>query len=414
MSQIDHSERRQAGSWFFENLGLVWMLIYYLSLGLSFISVFSSGPETIAGWNLAAMFVLVAISAALFQLIYAPTFSGRPWPMPRTSAWVYFGSQLLVLAALATLGQSFIGLGFALMGQAFGALRPRYWAVPLVPLSLLIAWALGIFPDLMRGSWLGLIWLIMFVGLWLIVALLIVRLFQQRYQLLHVVDELRRAKAQLEAGAAQQEELAVLRERTRLAREMHESIGHALVSVNVKLEAAQRLYRVDASRGDSELEATRALVRETMGALRRSLADLRAPLPDHRDMPACLRQLAAQAGAAGPLEVAVSDGAAGDTPPPEVAEALLLIAREALANVERHASASRADLSLSNSQGVWRLRVADNGVGLHPADLERPGHFGIAGMRERAHALGGTLHVSSHPEGGTLVEAAIPVGRAGQ
>jgi signal transduction histidine kinase len=73
---------------------------------------------------------------------------------------------------------------------------------------------------------------------------------------------------------------------------MHDSLGHALVVVNVKLEAAQRLYAVDVPRGGSELEGIRALVRETMAELRRSLANLRAALPDHHDLSAALQRMA--------------------------------------------------------------------------------------------------------------------------
>jgi two-component system, NarL family, sensor histidine kinase UhpB len=182
------------------------------------------------------------------------------------------------------------------------------------------------------------------------------------------------------------------------------------VSVNVKLEAAQRLYRVAQDRGDAELEATRALVRETMGELRRSLADLRAPLPDHHDLPAALGRLAAEYSARGGLEVqlAAREGAPAQ---PELAETLFLIAREALSNVERHAGATHARLELARLEHGWLLRVADNGAGLRSGDLQRPGHFGVVGMRERASALGGTLRVEPRQGGGTVVEASLPTAR---
>lgn len=394
------------GDHFFERMGLFWAVIFYLSLGLSLAFALASPSANLRGWSMAATLALAAASVALFQGLCWPAIRRlESWPMARGAALAYFGGQLLILAALQTLGADFIGLGFALIGQSFGALRPRHWVLPLIPLLALMARPLG---WLDAGSdWLGLATLGLLIAIWLFVALLLSLLFHQRYRLLGLVGELRRAKDELEAAAVQQEELAVLRERTRLAREMHDSLGHALVSVNVKLEAAQRLYRVDAARGDAELEATRALVRATMAGLRRSIADLRAPLPDHHDLPAALRRLAEETSARGGLTVAVAEPPAGPGPPPAVAEALFLIAREALRNAERHAGARRAEVALRRDGASWRLEVADDGGGVRPADLQKPGHFGVLGMRERAGALGGELLVATRPEGGTRVAATI-------
>jgi signal transduction histidine kinase len=352
---------------------------------------------------------LVAASIVLFQGLYWRVASRlNRWPMTGRTALAYFTGQLLILAALLTLSDSFTGLGFALMGQSFGILRPRYWTLSLIPLLVLLARPLG-WLDLDTGAdWPGLTALGLLLAIWLFVAILLSLLFTQRSRLLRLVADLRRARAQIEAAAVQQEELAVLRERTRLAREMHDSLGHALVSVNVKLEVAQRLYRVDAARGDAELEATRALVREAMGALRRSITDLRAPLPDHRDLPAALRRLAEEVSARSAVAVTLVEAPDDQQPAPAVAEALFLIAREALVNVERHASATQAAIRAARNGAIWSLEIADNGVGVRPADLRRPGHFGVLGMRERVATLGGSLCVAARPEGGTRVAATIP------
>lgn len=97
-------------------------------------------------------------------------------------------------------------------------------------------------------------------------------------------------------------ELAALRERNRLARAMHDGLGHALVLVNVKLEAAERLYARDPAHGAAELEATRALVRATMADLSRSLTELREA-PASSDLVAGLHTLAAEVTARGQLTV---------------------------------------------------------------------------------------------------------------
>ena len=151
-----------------------------------------------------------------------------------------------------------------------------------------------------------------------------------------------------------------------------------------------------------------------MAELRRSLADLRAPLTDHHDLPAALERLAGELRARTHLDLSYSAPAAlraeGAALPPAVTESLWRVAREALSNVERHAAAGSAELTLERQNGAIILRVADDGSGIAPADLARAGHYGITGMRERVEALGGTLRVGPRPGGGTLVEARVPVG----
>ncbi len=372
-------------------------------------------PELLGSWAGAALLAASAASAALFQRIFFRFFRRffRPghelWPMRPRIALIYFGGQLALLALLLALSPNMIGVGFALLGQTFGALRSRQWPLPVAALALLLAWPLGLYVRPSTASWLTLLWFVFFLTIQVVIGLLIARLFAQRALLLDLVGQLRRARAAAEAGAAQQEELAVLRERARLAREMHDNVGHALVLVNVKLEAAQRLYHVDAARGDAELEATRSLVRATMGGLRRSLHNLRAPVEPYHDLPAALRRLAAELGAQGGITIEV---AAEVAPPPAVAEPLWWIAREALANVERHAGATAARVTLSREADRWLLLIDDNGVGLAAGALSRPGHFGVLGMRERAEHHGGALSIGPSPQGGTTVAASLPVAPA--
>jgi signal transduction histidine kinase len=150
-----------------------------------------------------------------------------------------------------------------------------------------------------------------------------------------------------------------------------------------------------------------------MTELRRSLADLRAPLTDHHDLPAALARLAGEIRARTKLEVTCSATPDLQTASmqlvPEATESLWRVAREALANVERHAAAGCAALTLERQSGALVLRVTDDGSGVALADLARPGHYGIIGMRERMEALGGTLQIAARPEGGTVVEARVPV-----
>ncbi len=405
MNETQPAEQRLLGDRMIERMPLIWTIIFYIWIVFSLLWAIQDPNAPLRGWQLIAALVLCGASVALHQLIYWPE---PGWPMRPRVTWIYFSVQLLILAALLTLSGRFFGLGFAFLGQTFGALRPRWWVLVLMPLFGLMASPFGWFEAVIGGDWPRLVSFVLVIGIWLVVGGLLTVLYDQRFRLLTLVGELRRAKGELEATAAQQEELAVLRERNRLAREMHDSLGHALVAVNVKLEAAQRLYQVDAARGDAELEATRELVRATMGKLRHSIADLRAPAVDHHNLPAALRRLADEVSARSGVTVTFVEAPEAPLPPPSVAEALFLIAREALVNVERHASAERAEMILRCNHDQWYLEVVDDGVGVRPVDLRKPGHFGVVGIRERANALGGQVELSARAAGGTCVVARIP------
>ena len=223
------------------------------------------------------------------------------------------------------------------------------------------------------------------------------------------MEQLRQAHAQLAANVAQGEELAVLRERTRLARAMHDNIGHSLVVMNIKLEAAQLLYARDPARGDAELEATRSLIRATMTDLRHALTDLRAPSSPHADLPAALNQLVCDLQARSGITITCIIAAKLPMLPAETCEALWYVTREALTNLERHAAATSAQLTLADTRNGWLLEVVDNGRGVQPADLRRPEHYGVVGMRERVEAVGGSLDIRRTPGGGTSVAARVPM-----
>jgi signal transduction histidine kinase len=388
----------------------VWTLVFYSSELLGLITLTFRSPFGLFSWQGGATVALCVASAALFHGLFAPRFarSPAPWPLPADRAWAYFGGQALLIAALLLIDRSFVGLSFALLGQTMGSLRPSRWFLPLTVFFGLAGYGIGLFDDLQGSDWLDIVGLAFSVVIFVVMGLLVHQLFVQRFRLLHLVGELRRARVELEAAAAEREELAALRERARLAREMHDSLGHALVLVNVKLEAAERLYGRERARGDAELEATRALVRATMVELRSSLANLRAPLAEQEPLPEALRQLAEATSGRGALQVALSLPEPPPEPPPATDDALRKIAREALANVERHAGAAHAWLELARDGDGWLLRVSDDGRGLGPDDLRKPGHFGVVGMRERAASAGGSLTIAPRPGGGTVVEARVP------
>jgi signal transduction histidine kinase len=223
-----------------------------------------------------------------------------------------------------------------------------------------------------------------------------------------LIQKLETAQRELESARQRESELIALRERERLARDFHDGLGNALVTLTVQLEAAQRILGTDAGQCRTLLRQLQTLTRATMDELRRSLANLRAPGLGDRSLASALTELVAEVGHRAQIvyECHVFEGA--DRLQPSVAEALWRVAQEGLTNVERHAGATRICLSLTALPNEVVLQINDNGVGMSSDDTAKPGHFGLRGLRERLEGLGGTF-TTVEQRAGTGIEARIPV-----
>ena len=196
-------------------------------------------------------------------------------------------------------------------------------------------------------------------------------------------------------------------ERNRLAREMHDTLGHRLTVAAVQLEGAQRLIPRDPQRAAHMVGTVRDQVREALSELRRTVAALRTPLAADLPLPTALARLAA--GFEGATGLAVHLTLPEEMPalPDTHRLALYRAAQEALTNVQRHAQAQDVWLQLARQDETVTLTVGDNGVGA-PVDAERAG-FGLRGMQERAAQLGGELALESRPDGGAQLFLRLPL-----
>lgn len=389
---------------------IFWRVVVVIALGLGAQNAIKEDPSLLTNWRGLLMLLLMIAFICTYE-VFERTEARKTcvWPVPYQTVLLYLIVQLAIMSGLLHYSDGFFGPLISLMGHVFATVPMRRWPLPLFAILVLLAQPFGVYEALAARDWGSLIGFTFTITTLIVLAAFIGVLFGEHYKRDVLIAELRQTKADLERYASQAEELAALRERARLARDMHDSLGHALVLVNVKLEAAQRLYAVEAARGDAELEATRALVRETMAELRRSLANLRAPLPDHHDLPAALQRLAHELQERSALVVTCTLPANVPHITPDSAEALWRIAREALANAERHAAAASIDLTLEQNNGSLILRISDDGSGIPPGRDIRAGHYGLVGMRERAAAQDGTLRIEERIGGGTVVEACLPI-----
>src|SRR4051812_3654792 len=215
--------------------------------------------------------------------------------------------------------------------------------------------------------------------------------------------ELAEANDLLRGYAAQAEQLATTQERNRVARDIHDGLGHHLTVVQMQVQAARAVLATDPARADAVLAKAQQQSTEALAEVRRSVAALR----ERRTTPplrTALEGLAAETSAAGvPTELRV-DGPARDLPA-ESAESLFRAAQEGLTNVRKHAGATSVQVLLRFGADSVCLEVSDDGRGLPGA---APPGFGLLGLRERATRLGGRLDVAATPGGGTTLLVEVP------
>ncbi len=214
---------------------------------------------------------------------------------------------------------------------------------------------------------------------------------------------------------AHAQEQALTNERLRIARDLHDSVAHAIATINVQSGVAAHLIDRDPAQAERALEAIRAASSDALDELTAILSVLRSGVEDEVAPRAPIGTL----GAIGELVArARSDGLAVDaavhgdveTLGPSVSSAAYRVVQEALTNTRRHAgSSARAQVDVSVAgRDVVTVRVSDDGGGRSPAPpTDVPsGGFGLLGMRERVEATGGTLAAHPRPEGGFEVVAA--------
>ncbi|MCC7205815.1 MAG: GAF domain-containing sensor histidine kinase [Anaerolineae bacterium] len=218
-------------------------------------------------------------------------------------------------------------------------------------------------------------------------------------------------RARLFANSAR---LGALEERNRLAREIHDTLAQGLAATALQLETAEALLdaQADPERLRPVVQRALQLTRKNLEEARRSVLDLRAAPLEGKTLLDALRGLAAEAESASAGRLHVEVVVEGETPlpalPTRIEIGLYRIVQEALANVARHAAASEAQIRLSVDGGRLDLVIADDGVGFDPASVPA-GRFGLIGIRERAHLIGGSVSVCSAPGSGVQLEISVPL-----
>jgi signal transduction histidine kinase len=205
----------------------------------------------------------------------------------------------------------------------------------------------------------------------------------------------------------QAQQLAVMKERNRLARDLHDSVTQALYGVTLYAEAAARqLLSGDTDLVSQHLCEIRNTAQESLREMRLLIFELRLPMLKTEGLASALQaRLEAVEGRVG-LETDIQVQGEGRLSP-EVEEGLYRIAQEALNNSLRHAHAHSVSVLLHQERRTVSLKVVDDGVGFDPEMVEEQGGFGLQGMRERAARMGGTLSIRSSPGTGACIQVEV-------
>jgi signal transduction histidine kinase len=427
-AEIEQSDGRFRRSLNLINLG--WMVVSLLTLTFSAVGTFRDYPQYLRDWHGLAIFLLMFLIMGLFARAMLSGCRKKPgtrhWPPPLFSSLCYWLGMYIPVTLLSSIDSNFIWAYFIALGITFSMFTPRLMIALVALIFFTYAWFSGLLSwPMTSGQTNGLLGNgISFLSL-AIVCITIQHLISERsergrllQQIAHTNHELEAAQLQLAGNSIQEQELAVLRERTRLAREMHDTLGHALVLVSVKLEAAQRLRERDPQRCEQELESTKEIVRYSMQELRASIANLRSPAlerePACRALSRCAREMALRTG----LRVSYDLHPEIEGLPEPIEETLWKVGQEALTNIEKHAHAQNVLLHISRQNSQIFLRIEDDGVGIPPDLCQRgtgyqspEGHYGLNGMLERVKNMHGQLfiHPPKTPGVGTTIEMSLPL-----
>lgn len=376
-------------------------IAFAVTVGLSLAPLLWSGRLAInapEGMKLAAL-GLIYVGVGCFAPLEANC-ARRGWKLA-----AYFSVQAVVLGLMLSLSRlsGMAGLcTLPLVAQAVASLPPIpavIYVAGLFSLPLSVMAGVDGTTDRLPGAAGGFLASFAFVIVFTRIA---VREKHTREHAEKLAAELATANEQLREATARAEDLAMARERNRLAREIHDSLGHYLTTVAVQLEAARALHATEPARALGAVEKAHGLAREALVEVRRSVGALRVEGPA-RPLVDRLRELAeGEAGVSVELKILGEVRRLG----PEVEHGLFRAAQEGLTNVRKHAGASAVTLTADFS-AAHRVAVSveDNGRGC----AKPTGGFGLTGLRERVALLGGTLAAGNGAAGGFALRVELSV-----
>jgi len=381
--------------------------IFYLTAGFLFGAVVLRSLLTYRDSPVLGQ-LLGLLAVWLVLLIASETVISRKWPR---YFQLYLIPQIILICVLLFQPDlpeyDYFAILYAILGmQVMQRSSRRVGAIWLGLFFLLTALPLGMIEGLFQGLTLALVYTAVnvFVGFY---TLATQRAQQARAQTQALTQEVQEANAQLQAYSTQLEQLAVTRERHRLARELHDSVTQTIFSMTLTTQSALLLLDRDPNQTRAQLDRLSQLSQSALAEMRVLISELRPEKVAEGGLVAALRRHLADHRVSESLAVTLE--VEGDQLLSSAEEqGLFRIAQEALNNIVKHAQASQAHIRLHLVEPSWWMEIEDQGQGF---DLERArdsGHVGLSSMGERAAEIGWNLRIVTTPGAGTCVRVEKP------
>jgi len=360
---------------------------------------------------------LAAAAAIWVLLLYALRWP--QWRQPTGLMLVYFAGLLVFGWLLEAHSAFFLAFVIVAFLQAFVILPPGLAVIAVAATSCVVYLSPSGSGWRDPSSWPFLIFIVALqtaaVSGGSFIAVRVMEEQEKRKQMVADLEAALKENAGLHAQlVVQAREAGVMDERQRLAGEIHDTIAQGLAGIITQLEAAEQL-RNDSGEWQRHVGQARKLARESLSEARRSVQALRPGRLEDSRLPEAVAQMAKEWSLTSGVPVRIETTGAAVPLLPELEVILFRVAQEGLANVARHANATRVGLTLSYLQDMVRLDVRDDGVGFDvalksTADAGANGHgYGLSAMRQRLRRVGGSLEVESGQGRGTAISASVPL-----
>jgi signal transduction histidine kinase len=353
------------------------------------------------------MLVVLMILGTLYILMGIYGYSYVAKKGTRGWALAYFCVQIPLSGLIVALGR---GAGFnallmlPLAGQAGVILHRRGMLTASIAILLAYVGAVGYYSGGLTNLWNGLTSFLAGLVFVDVFTQLTVDQEKSMREVERLAHELEQANQQLREYSIQAEELAITQERNRLAREIHDGLGHYLTTVHMQIQAAQAVMDKDRGRAMGALEKARSLTQSALVDVRQSVATLRSSPHENRPLPELVTALLDDVRSSD-LKVDLKILGTPRQMPPPVELTCFRTAQESLNNVRKHAHASCVSVKMDYTmKDKFRLSVIDDGVGTN----DPHGGFGLLGLRERVHLVDGEINLVTAPGEGFNLTIEVP------
>ncbi len=333
-------------------------------------------------------------------------------PSEQAGAWVVVLASSVLIFYTIVVGRMFIGIYMLFMviaqANAMLPLRPALGLTAILLGGYMVILALsGSSPAELQMTGIGLL-----IGATFTVTLsqVLQRYSEQTERANRLLEQLQQANAELVAARQKEKELVIAEERVRMARDLHDGLGHHLTALSIQLQAAEKLVRANPDLAAEAVHNARGEVQAALKEVRQSVAALRETPVDIQNLPQAIKALVEETGRLIGLQARFEQTGQVARLSPAVAMTIFRAAQEGLTNVQKHAvGASQVCIRLAYGEQSVTLSVEDDGHSTAGVSLEEPGRFGLAGLRERANLLGGSLEYGPQPACGFCVRLQLPI-----